>query len=186
MNQFNIPDLTNQKFGRLLVIKQKGYFKDPKTGKNRRKKWLCKCDCGKETLVATSKLRNGHTKSCGCIRLEKITIPFGKAGRNAKYASYRNNALKKQLNFDLTIEQFENLTQNNCYYCNSKPSCIKQNKYSNGPFIYNGIDRVDNKKGYTVDNCVTCCKFCNKSKSDLTQEEFLNKITSIYNYFIKI
>jgi len=35
-----------------------------------------------------------------------------------------------------------------------------------------GVDRVDNTKGYTKENCVPCCKICNRLKSDLTKEEF--------------
>ena len=30
--------------------------------------WLCRCDCGNETKVATSDLTRGHTKSCGCLK----------------------------------------------------------------------------------------------------------------------
>ncbi len=36
---------------------------------NGRRKWVCKCDCGATTTVATSKLTSGHTKSCGCLRV---------------------------------------------------------------------------------------------------------------------
>lgn len=52
-------DLTNQRFGQLIATKR---------GKNLKKytRWLCKCDCGNETLVRTDYLRNGHTTSCGC------------------------------------------------------------------------------------------------------------------------
>ena len=31
-------------------------------------KWLCKCNCGNETIVTTSHLKSGHTISCGCLR----------------------------------------------------------------------------------------------------------------------
>ena len=39
-------------------------------------------------------------------------------------------------------------------------------------FNYNGIDRVDNKIGYTLKNCVTCCKYCNNAKKDNDVDEF--------------
>lgn len=52
-------DLTNKKFGKLTVIRS-----DKKVGRNQY--WLCKCDCGKETVVMGGALRSGHTKSCGC------------------------------------------------------------------------------------------------------------------------
>lgn len=57
-------DLTNQRFGKLLVIR---YFGKANDGHSI---WLCQCDCGNTTRVATNSLRNG-TKSCGCI-LTKI------------------------------------------------------------------------------------------------------------------
>lgn len=50
-------DLTGQRFGRLTVKEYAG-----------NSKWTCVCDCGNETKVLTSKLKNGHTQSCGCLR----------------------------------------------------------------------------------------------------------------------
>lgn len=57
-------DLTGQRFGRLTVIKFVSRI-------NKRTKWLCKCDCGNETIVSTKCLRNGDTKSCGCLKKDK-------------------------------------------------------------------------------------------------------------------
>ena len=56
-------DITNQKFGRLLVISR---------GQNKgtRATWNCVCDCGGKITISGKKLRNGHTKSCGCLRKE--------------------------------------------------------------------------------------------------------------------
>lgn len=61
-------DLTGKKFNRLLVLKVMDNDK-----KNRRKFYLCQCDCGKETVVRSDELRNGHTKSCGCLYKESRT-----------------------------------------------------------------------------------------------------------------
>ena len=58
-----IIDLTGQKFGRLFAIKLIGR-------KKRHTYWQCKCDCGEELIVNSNNLRNGHTKSCGCLRKE--------------------------------------------------------------------------------------------------------------------
>ena len=52
-------DLTNQKFGFLTAIE-----KAP--SKNKKTYWKCRCDCGNETIVQTSHLRNGSICSCGC------------------------------------------------------------------------------------------------------------------------
>lgn len=58
-------DLTNQKYGKLTVIKPAESIKE-KSG-TVRSAWLCKCDCGKEVIVKTINLRSGDTKSCGCL-----------------------------------------------------------------------------------------------------------------------
>lgn len=53
-------DLTNEKFGRLTVLREVDRVKS-------RRRWLCKCECGNETIVYQSNLRGHHTKSCGCL-----------------------------------------------------------------------------------------------------------------------
>jgi len=58
-----VNDLTGYKFGRLLVM---GLH--PKRSKGGQTNWNCKCDCGNETIVSASNLRNRSTKSCGCFR----------------------------------------------------------------------------------------------------------------------
>lgn len=58
-------DLKGQKFTRLKVIQEDG-----KDGHGQYK-WLCQCDCGNIVSVTGGHLRNGHTQSCGCLRMEK-------------------------------------------------------------------------------------------------------------------
>ena len=66
----NLKDLTGQRFGRLVAIKIVS-----RDDKNRKPKWLCKCDCGKETIVGSTDLLSGTTKSCGCyVMWEKKTV----------------------------------------------------------------------------------------------------------------
>lgn len=65
----HLIDLTGQRFGRLTVIKQApSYITDDRV--YRLTRWYCKCDCGKETIVHGINLKNGKTKSCGCLRRE--------------------------------------------------------------------------------------------------------------------
>lgn len=59
-------DLSGQRFGRLVAISPA-----PKTKK--RTQWLCKCDCGNETIVDTADLRRGHTQSCGCYNKQRTS-----------------------------------------------------------------------------------------------------------------
>lgn len=57
-------DLTEQRFGRLLVIECVGSNKNGRL-------WKCKCDCGKEKIISQSDLIQNKTISCGCYRREK-------------------------------------------------------------------------------------------------------------------
>lgn len=57
-------EITGKKFERLTVIKR---VENSKSGQTR---WLCRCDCGNETIVWGGHLRSGHTKSCGCLNKE--------------------------------------------------------------------------------------------------------------------
>jgi hypothetical protein len=45
--------------------------------------------------------------------------------------------------------------------------------------LYNGIDRIDNARGYERDNIVPCCKFCNRAKSAMPQKEFIDLVRRI-------
>ena len=59
-------DETGNRYGKLTVLKRDGSSKEKKA------KWLCKCDCGNYTSVVGKSLRNGNTKSCGCHRREVL------------------------------------------------------------------------------------------------------------------
>jgi hypothetical protein len=59
-------DLTGQRFCRLTVIERSGSYVAP-NGKQTHSLWLCACDCGNTTTVRGGMLKNGHTKSCGCL-----------------------------------------------------------------------------------------------------------------------
>lgn len=48
------------------------------------------------------------------------------------------------------------------------------------PFTYNGIDRVDSDGDYTIDNCVPCCKICNRMKVDTPVADFIAHLIQIY------
>lgn len=67
-------DLTGLPFGLLTVLRENGRSKDGKV------LWLCKCRCGNEVTVQGYHLRNGHTKSCGCLSREKHTEMCTKHG----------------------------------------------------------------------------------------------------------
>ena len=59
--------MVGKKFGNLVV--QKLAYR----GKDSKKYWECQCGCGRVCLVQESHLKNGHTKSCGCLRKKRMT-----------------------------------------------------------------------------------------------------------------
>lgn len=66
-------DLTGQRFGRLTVLEKVNYNDTPQKCEA---KWRCKCDCGNIVEVRGTSLRNGSTKSCGCLHREKASKQF--------------------------------------------------------------------------------------------------------------
>lgn len=160
--------------------------------------WRCRCDCGNIKDIKSEALKSGDTKSCGCLNIEK------RKERSYKlYSSLRKldpvTATAKRVwkrNYkELAFEDFLKLSQQNCYYCgaipNNKQNSANHDKKSsqfakdNGEFIYNGLDRLDSSKSHTIDNVVTCCKWCNYAKRERTLDEFKFWIIKLYESFIK-
>jgi hypothetical protein len=61
-------DLTNQRFGRLTVVRQAGRTNHGSV------LWECHCVCGTTRTVTSGNLRTGHTTSCGCTTREKTAV----------------------------------------------------------------------------------------------------------------
>ncbi len=65
------------------------------------------------------------------------------------YGVYSRSACDKQLDFEISQEEFNKLVIEPCYYCD-----IIQERG------FNGIDRLDSNIGYVADNCVSSCMVC--------------------------
>lgn len=83
MKEFS--SLIGKRFGKLTVIEQAA------SNSRGARRWVCQCECGNQTVVLSSNLTRGHTKSCGCIKQNDLT---GKKigsltvlGRSDKYGS---------------------------------------------------------------------------------------------------
>lgn len=70
-----------------------------------------------------------------------------------------------------------------CYYCGANPE-IRRKQFYNNRWIppFNGIDRYSNAGGYYKENCVPCCKKCNRMKGMLDPLEFLEKVGQIARF----
>jgi len=161
--------LIGRRFERLIVLSLHHVT-------NRRTHWLCQCECGKQTVVAGSQLSSGRTKSCGCYRLDRVRLAEGESSFNALYGDYRNNAEDRGLQFNLTKDEFRNLTKRDCFYCGIAPEQKMSGKDFFGSYIYNGIDRLDSQKNYDIDNCVPACWNCNVGKMEEVESMTRNRM----------
>lgn len=169
-------DETGRVYGKWLVLKQ---AEIPCHRKGRGAYFLCECqNCKNQKVVSGNSLRSGGTTNCGCMRKE---IRNKNAPYNLIISDYQRSAKKRGLEFKLTFEDVQEITQKKCHYCGAKPSGILKPMHKHD-FVYNGIDRFDNTKGYLKDNCVPCCTSCNTAKMAKTFEEFDKWICNTYHY----
>lgn len=143
-------DITGERYGRLIAVSS--FSK--KQAKGTRLFWNCKCDCGKETTVCGTSLRNGATKSCGCWNDESATMSNRKHGMSntKEYESWAN-----------MIQRCTN--KNNKSYKNYGGKgitvCERWMKAENflsdmgpKPSPAHTIERVSNRGNYEPGNCV--------------------------------
>lgn len=144
--------------------------------------WAACKRCGKFRWVhyyrKTKKPISNYCGSCGCsLAVRKPKVPFSERRINRLFTSFRTRARRRNLVSNLSKALFTELVDSDCYYCGNEPA-NKENDRGK-VYIYQGIDRVDNSKGYEVDNVVPCCIVCNKMKKAMGQEEFLLHIHKI-------
>jgi len=155
-------DLVGVVFERLTVLE-----KDPLRDSNGSSKWICKCECGTIKSVLHGNLRSGHTKSCGCIHKEsstshglskhplyKVYMYMKKRCNNIKdtgYARYGGRGIKV---CDSWLESFEN------FYEDMKDGYKKGLE----------LDRRDNNKGYSKENC----RWVTSAQNNMNRGSFKN------------
>lgn len=140
----SFEDLTGRKFGRLTVI---SFAKRERN----RTYWNCKCECGKELLAYSHQLKRGDKRSCGCLRAERGTNPLYDS---KLYKVWRG-----------VVSRCHTKTKGRCYkyYGKRKIKVCDEWRHDFMSFynwaMSNGyedgltIDRIDNNKGYSPDNC---------------------------------
>lgn len=187
-------DYTGQRVGILTVLHDTGKTKYSRPSKV----WLCKCDCG--TLKEYSSVElTGTVKSCGCLkqkymdsfgernkgRTPATALDVGESTKRSLLTVYKRCAKKRNISFKLTEEQFREIIARPCCYCGSPPSQLYRDRHRpEGDLIYNGIDRQDNHLGYTKDNCVACCKICNRAKDTMGLSDFKEWISRIHTHWV--
>ena len=89
------------------------------------------------------------------------------------YKMAQRSAKKRQLTFELTLEEFTWIVSASCSFCGD----------SYEPMT---CDRVDSTKGYRFDNSQPLCHQCNMLKKDLPDEVFLNGLDRLRRHIEKM
>lgn len=143
-------DIAGQKFNRLMAIR-------PVESKHGEIVWECKCDCGNTVRIASYDLRRGHTKSCGCLKAEIVRTVNIKHGLS--YTAIRSTYVNmKNRCYNPNYHLFHRYGGRGITVCDEwLGSDGLVNFYdwavSNGYDSSLSIDRIDNDKGYSPDNC---------------------------------
>lgn len=178
-------DIHANKFGIWTVHQKVGIASDFGL-KTRDAMYLCTCGCGTQKTVRARDLRAGYSKSCGCLnrapRLHARKLDTDIHEANIYRSIYRG-ALARKLDFSLSKDEVLSLVFHNCHYCDSAPRNISKipskKMESRSTLAWNGLDRKDSSQGYSLDNVVPCCKFCNKAKQVLGYNDFTAWINQI-------
>lgn len=86
-----------------------------------------------------------------------------------RYRELKRAAKDKELGFNISFMEYAQLLAAECFYCGS-PDLGRTGS---------GVDRIDSKKGYKVNNVRACCPTCNTMKNDLTETQFYKHILRI-------
>lgn len=141
-------NLLGQNFGNLSVISE---YSKPNS---KRKYWLCKCECGNTTIVNTTDLKNGHTKSCGCLKNKNNNKTTRKSVKNNRlYNIWRG--MKKRCYLP-TNKDYKNYGGRGISVCDEWKNNFLAfydwsiaNSYSDTLTI----DRIDTNGNYEPSNC---------------------------------
>lgn len=150
LRERKLIDLSGQKFGRLLVLKRA-------ENHGRETYWKCRCDCGNTKEINGAKLKNGHTKSCGCLSKE-ITSEMSRTHGMSDTRLYRIYKKMYRRCYKPKTKSFENYGGRGITICTEwlgEHGFENFAKWSteNGYNDNLSIDRKDNDKGYSPENC---------------------------------
>lgn len=175
-----IKDYTGKKLGRLTFIE----FVERK---NKKTFWRCRCDCGNIVVLNLTYVRDGETRSCGCLQTEAARINGLKnicrglqSMENLILHRYHVNSRKNKTQFSLSKEEFIEIIHKKCFYCGKMD--FKRLPSNNELYLLNGVDRLDNNLGYTKENSVSCCSKCNYAKRLMDVDEFFEWVENVYKF----
>lgn len=176
-------DLTGQKFGRLTVIRR------GETSKCGQTKWVCKCECGKEKTVDSYNLRHGKSLSCGCLSRE-ITSKTRKVHGLTKTRIHGIWSNMKTRCYNTNDHAFERYGGRGITVCEEwKDDFMSFYNWamSNGYKDDLSIDRIDNNKGYSPDNCRwATAKEQNNNKRNVYKVTYQGKTQTLSQWAVEL
>lgn len=143
--------------------------------------WICKCQCDNEIMVRKDCLKSGHTKSCGCLRIEKNKkLSKGYGGITGSFLS-KLKSRSKWRGFDLTAKYLWGLFLKQRGRCALTDTELTLPKEDSKPKDYNAsLDRIDSDLLYLKGNVQFVTKKCNCMKMDNTMEEIIEFGEKVY------
>lgn len=163
-------EMIGRRFNHLTVVSDSGLV-----GARNRIKYKCLCDCGKETIVFGDALRSGHTKSCGCHRLE-VNTKHGKCG-SGSYISW-DKMIQRCKNPNNSA--YKHYGERGIYVCDEWLDFSNFYKDMGDRPKGMTIERVNSEDGYHKGNCVWV------SQSDQTRNTSRNIIVSISSRLLTV
>lgn len=140
-------DLTGLRFGRWIVLSQ-----SQDVGNRKQIKWNCRCDCGSVKSVQAESLKNGASRSCGCLAREAAHAKTHGMSKSRIYRIYRH--MLNRCGND-KVDSFPLYGGRGIAVCAEWGNFEEFYKWSqaNGYADNLSIDRIDNNKGYGPNNC---------------------------------
>lgn len=173
----SFEDLSGRKFGLLTVLKRMPHKKGQCT------RWLCKCRCGKTSVVPRSSLVNGLTTSCGCKRREMMFKGIGNLS-----LSYWNRVIsgarKRKLIVNISIENaWKKYMKQNKKCALSGVSIDIVRDYTKEHKLHTAsLDRKNYKIGYTKSNIQWVHRDVNMAKRRMSDKDFVAMCKRVANH----